>query len=323
MLFSSKSNSNSKNRKSMEKFEDKLSDIVLLVEGNMDDEQAMDAIKNIEPELCSLIAISREGYLIENDYKGFDAPIDTIVNLSKLSLTNEETGNVFGYFCLNFSAKNWNDGDDAAYMLDLCKKCVKECSIKEGQMEYLYVGYLFKLVAENVADTNDIRKKYPVRKEDRTGYIDFDMDEKDLDKLNALPIIASMFYLYNHGRIDEFLTSRVDYLAAAYMYSLPENPIDYLLDDLSMPLMNKIEEMRIGLLDECIDVIDRHSVDEMKNMVLGNKTEVKEYKIHEVLFNIISNGDVIHDIAALSCISEVMQMASDPQKPPKADPKMN
>ena len=304
----------------MENFEDKLSDIVLLVEGNMDDEQAMDAIKNIEPELCSLVAISREGYLIENDYKDFGAPIDTIVNLSKLSLTNEETGNVFGYFCLNFSASDWNSGDDAAYMLDLCKKCVKECGINECQMEYLYVGYLFKLVAENVADTNEIRKKYPVRKEDRAGYIDFDMDEKDLNKINVLPVIASMFYLYNHGRIDEFLTSRVDYLAAAYMYSLPENPIDYLLDDLSMPLMNKIEEMRIGLLDKCIDVIDRHSVDEMKNMVLGNKTEVKEYKIHEVLFNIISNGNVIHDIAALACISEVMYMADNP---PKVDPKMN
>lgn len=307
----------------MKNLGDKLNDIVLLVEGNMDNDQAMEAIKNVEPELCSLIAMSREGYLIGNNHKGLGAPIDTIINLSKLSLTQKEAGNVFGYFCLNFSAADWNSGNDAAYMLDLCKKCVKECSIKEGQMEYLYVGYLFKLVAENVGDTNEIRKKYPVRKEDRAGYIDFDMDEKDLDKLNALPVIASMFYLYNHGRIDEFLTSRVDYLAAAYMYSLPENPIDYLLDDLSMPLMNKIEEMRIGLLDECIDVIDRHSVDEMKNMVLGNKTEVKEYKIHEVLFNIISNGDVIHDIAALSCISEVMQMAGDPQKPPKADPKMN
>ena len=190
-------------------------------------------------------------------------------------------------------------------------------------MEYLYVGYLFKLVAENVADTNEIQKKYPVQKEDRAGYIDFDMDEKDLNKINVLPVIASMFYLYNHGRIDEFLTSRVDYLAAAYMYSLPENPIDYLLDDLSMPLMNKIEEMRIGLLDKCIDVIDRHSVDEMKNMVLGNKTEVKEYKLREVLFNMISNGDVVHDIAALSCVSEVMNMVNNPTKPPKPDPKMN
>ena len=146
------------------------------------------------------------------------------------------------------------------------------------------------------------------------------MDEKDLDKLNALPVIASMFYLYNHGRIDEFLTSRVDYLAAAYMYSLPENPIDYLLDDLSMPLMNKIEEIRMSLIGECIDIIDRYSVDEMRNMVLGKKEQVKEYKFHEVLFNIISNGDVIHDIAALSCISEVMQIVN---KPPKADPKMN
>lgn len=307
----------------MKNLEDKLSDIVLLVEGSMDDEQTMETIKNIEPELCSLIAISREGYLIGNNHKGFGTLIDTIVNLSKLSLTNEETGNVFGYFCLNFSAADWNDRDDATYMLNLCKKCVKECGIKESWMEYIYVGYLFKLAAENVEDTNDIRKKYLVRKEDRAGYIDFDMDEKDLDKLNALPVIASMFYLYNHGRIDEFLTSRVDYLAAAYMYSLPENPIDYLLDDLSMPLMNKIEEMRIGLLDECIDVIDRHSVDEMKNMVLGNKTEVKEYKLHEVLFNIISNGDVIHDIAALSCISEVIQIVNNPSKPPKVDPKMN
>ena len=307
----------------MENLEDKLNDIVLLVEGNMDNDQAMETIKNIEPELCSFIAISREGYLIGNNHKDFGAPIDAIINLSKLSLTQKETGNAFGYFCLNFSDTNWNDGDDAAYLLDLCKKCVKECNIKEGQMEYLYVGYLFKLVAENVGDTNEIRKKYPVRKEDRAGYIDFDMDEKDLDKLNALPVIASMFYLYNHGRIDEFLTSRVDYLAAAYMYAVPENPIDCLLDDLSMPLMNKIEEMRMGLIGECIDVIDRHSVDEMKNMVLGKKEQVKEYKLHEVLFNIISNGDVIHDIATLACVSEVMQMTNKPQKPPKADPKMN
>lgn len=310
----------------MENLEDKLSDIVLLVEGNTDNEQTMETIKNIEPELCSFIAISREGYLIGNNHKGFGAPIDAIINLSKLSLTQKETGDVFGYLCLNFSALDWDNGDEAAYMLDLCKKCVKECGIREGQMEYLYVGYLFKLVAENMGDTNDIRKKYPVRKEDRAGYIDFDMDEEDLDKLNKLnllPVIASMFYLYNHGRIDEFLTSRVDYLAAAFMYSLPENPIDYLLDDLSMPLMGKIEEMRIGLINECIDVVNRHSIEEMKNMVLGKKEQVKEYKLHEVLFNIISNGDVIHDIATLSCISEVMQMTNNSSKPPKADPKMN
>lgn len=322
MLFST-SNSNSKNQKIMQNIEDKLSDIVLLVEGNMDNERAMETIKNIEPELCSFIAISREGYLIENDYKDLGAPIDAIINLSKLSLTQKETGNVFGYFCLNFSATNWNDGDDAAYLLDLCKKCVKECNIKEGQMEYLYVGYLFKLAAENVGYTNEIRKKYPVRKEDRAGYIDFDMDEEDLNRFNVLPVIASMFYLYNHGRIDEFLTSRVDYLATAFMYAVPENSIDYLLDDLSMPLMNKIEEMRIGLIGECVDVVNRHSIDEMKNMVLGKKKEVKEYKLHEVLFNIISNGNVIHDIATLSCVSEVMQMTNKPQKPPKADPKMN
>lgn len=307
----------------MENLEDKLSDIVLLVEGNTDNEQTMETIKNIEPELCSFIAISREGYLIGNNHKGFGAPIDTIINISKLSLTQEEVGNVFGYFCLNFSAKEWNDGDDAGYMLDLCKKCVKECNINEGRMEYIYVGYLFKLAAENVGDTNDIRKKYPVQKKDRAGYIDFDMDEEDLNKFNVLPVIASMFYLYNHGRIDEFLTSRVDYLATAFMYACPERPIDYLLDDLSMPLMNKIEEMRIGLISECIDVVDRHSVDEMRNMVLGKKEEVKEYKLHEVLFNIISNGDVIHDIAALACVSEVMQMTNNQSKSPKADPKMN
>lgn len=307
----------------MENLEDKLSDIVLLVEENTDNEQTMEAIKNIEPELCSFIAISREGYLIGNNHKGFGAPIDVIINISKLSLTQKEVGNVFGYFCLNFSAAEWNDGDDVAYMLELCKKCVKECGINEGQMEYLYVGYLFKLAAENVGDTNDIRKKYPVQKEDRAGYIDFDMDEEDLDKFNVLPVIASMFYLYNHGRIDEFLTSRVDYLATALMYAFPERPIDCLLDDLSMPLIEKIEEMRIGLIGECIDVVDRHSIDEMKNMVLGKKEEVKEYKLHEVLFNIISNGDVIHDIATLSCISEVMQMVNNPSKPPKADPKMN
>ena len=307
----------------MENLEDKLSDIVLLVEGNTDNEQTMETIKNIEPKLCSFIAISREGYLIGNNHKGFGAPIDTIINISKLSLTQEEVGNVFGYLCLNFSNADWNDGDDAAYMLELCKKCVKECGINEGRMEYIYVGYLFKLAAENVGDTNDIRKKYPIRKENRAGYIDFDMDEEDLNKFNVLPVIASMFYLYNHGRIDEFLTSKVDYLATAFMYACPERPIDYLLDDLSIPLMNKIEEMRIGLIGECIDVVDRHSVDEMKNMVLGKKEEVKEYKLHEVLFNIISNGDVIHDIAALACVSEVMQMTNNQSKPPKADPKIN
>ena len=68
----------------MENLEDKLSDIVLLVEGNTDNEQTMETIKNIEPELCSFIAISREGYLIGNNHKGFGAPIDTIINISKL-----------------------------------------------------------------------------------------------------------------------------------------------------------------------------------------------------------------------------------------------